>query len=63
VPPELSKDFSPTTIGSDTTVPPATTVNYSTLTFTIRNTNVSAMTGVAFNDTLPDGWWWLIPRP
>ena len=54
-PPTLSKVFSPTTIGSDTSAPPANSDNYSTLTFTVGNPNSSNLTGVAFADTLPDG--------
>src|SRR6266487_515989 len=55
-PPTLSKSFSPATIGSDSTDPlVGTTLNYSTLTFTVGNPNTSNLTGVAFTDTLPDG--------
>lgn len=54
-PPTLAKSFSPATIALDSSVPPAATTNYSTLTFTIGNTNASALTGVSFTDTLPDG--------
>lgn len=55
VPPTLAKSFSPTPIGSDTTVPPENSLNYSDLTFTIGNPNTGILSGVKFNDTLPDG--------
>ncbi len=46
VPPTFTKAFSPSTIVQSQT---------STLTFTITNPNLAAVTGVAFTDTLPTG--------
>jgi LPXTG-site transpeptidase (sortase) family protein len=44
--PNLSKSFSPTSIGTGST---------STLTFTLTNPNATALTGVGFSDALPTG--------
>ncbi len=55
VTPTLAKSFSPASVPVDILDSPETTVNYSTLTFTMGNPNPGALTGVAFTDTLPAG--------